>query len=138
AGNWAYLRIVRHCPSESFNSRSSLVRESVGREVVSPLPTLFCSSCVDGFSFLAMFWYLSLGRRPSPHMPREEIPRTVPRQVPREGRCWAVRFEPRIPPMSALTKLAGKVTTKNTRTDPIRPATSKMTTLRLIPLGVGE
>ena len=49
------------------------MREGVGWEVVAPLPTLFCSSCVDGFSFLAMFWSLTLGRRLSPHMAREPI-----------------------------------------------------------------
>src|SRR5262249_13333180 len=59
--------------SESFNARRFSVRESIGREVVGPVSTLFCLACVDGFAFLAMFWSPSLSSRPSPHMPREPI-----------------------------------------------------------------
>ena len=53
--------------------QDSFVREGLGWEVVPSLSTLFFSSCVDGFSFLAMSWSLSFGWRPLPHMARELI-----------------------------------------------------------------
>src|SRR4051812_36632811 len=51
--------MVRHCPSESFNSCGSPVTERPGWEVGPPLLTSSCPPCVGGFAFLAISGSLS-------------------------------------------------------------------------------
>src|SRR5438067_13641832 len=69
--------MVRRCPSERINSSGSLVKVRLGWKAVFLLATVSASSCVDGFSFLAMFWSLSFGWRPGGKAP-----------------CWSVNAMP--------------------------------------------
>src|SRR5215469_3963570 len=61
--------MVWRCPSDRFNSSDSFATEGLGWQAVFPLSTESVSSCVDGFSCLAMFWSLSFGWRPGARLP---------------------------------------------------------------------
>src|SRR5262245_39072168 len=61
--------MVWRCPSDRFNSSDSLATGGLGWQGVFPLSTEAVSSCVDGFSFLVMFWSVSFGWRPGARLP---------------------------------------------------------------------
>src|SRR5262249_35664060 len=61
--------MVWRCPPDGFNSSDSLATEGLGWQAVFPLSTESISSCVDGFSCLAMFWSLSFGWRSVARLP---------------------------------------------------------------------